>query len=480
MALASKVARAAVWSAVRIAGSQVTSFLVFMSLTRLLAPKEIGLMALAAAIIDLTGPLTRAGFPESLIQRDDASELQADTCFWTTMLLSVGMALLVVESASYAAAAFDAAELAPVLQVSSIILPLVALGATHEARITREFGHKALAMRGLVANVFGGAVGIGMGFLGYGVWSLVGQRIVSTLAAVLFAWWSYRWFPKFRFSRVEFSRMGRFGIHMVGISFLGTLNGRILDFLLGYFSGAAAVGHVRVASRCLDMVTQFTITPLMSVTLPAFSRLQADPAAFERGFRRMVRTCAVITFPSYLGLAVVADDLLPLLFGSHWTLSASVLKIMCLGVIPITLHAFTWTAIVAVGKSDRAALGALINASFTALVVSLAAPLGPLAAVAANVARAYVGLPIGFRFLRLHTGVRAWPLVQSTLLPLGSAAIMTLSVWAVKVVTQDWSAVLRLTCMISTGALVYSGVMWTFGQRIVVEMRDVWQRAGAK
>jgi hypothetical protein len=39
---------------------------------------------------------------------------------------------------------------------------------------------------------------------------------------------------------------------------------------------------------------------------------------------------------------------------------------------------------------------------------------------------------------------------------------------------------LRLTCMISTGALVYSGVMWTFGQRIVVEMRDVWQRAGAK
>ena len=59
MALASKVARAAVWSAVRIAGSQVTSFLVFMSLTRLLAPKEIGLMALAAAIIDLTGPWTR-------------------------------------------------------------------------------------------------------------------------------------------------------------------------------------------------------------------------------------------------------------------------------------------------------------------------------------------------------------------------------------------------------------------------------------
>ncbi|MDQ2645336.1 MAG: lipopolysaccharide biosynthesis protein [Myxococcota bacterium] len=480
MALASKVARAAVWSAVRIAGSQVTSFLVFMSLTRLLAPEEIGLMALAAAVIDLSGPLTRAGFPESLIQRDDANELQADTCFWTTLLLSLAMAGLVIVSAPYAARAFDAPALGPVLQVSSVILPLVALGATHEARLTRDFGHKALAMRGLVANVFGGGVGIGMGLMGFGVWSLVAQRIVSTLAAVLFAWWSYRWVPKLRFSRVEFSRMSRFGVHMVGISFLGTLNGRILDFLLGYFAGAAAVGHVRVASRCLDMVTQFTVTPLTSVALPAFSRLQSDPVAFERGFRRMVRTCALVTFPSYLGLAAVADDLLPLLFGSQWAVSATVLQIMCLGVIPITLHAFTWTSIVAVGRSDRAALGALINVSFTALTVALAAPFGPLAAVAANVARAYVGLPIGFRFLRVNTGVRAWPLFTSTLLPMASAVIMSASVWAVKGATAEMPAIVRLACMVTAGALVYSGVMWTLGQQIVIEMRDVWQRAGAK
>ncbi len=480
MALASKVARGAVWSAVRIAGNQVTSFLVFMTLTRLLAPEEIGLMALAAAVIDLSGPLTRAGFPESLIQREDANELQADTCFWTTLLLSTLMAGLVVALAPFAASAFDAPLLAPVLQVSSVILPLVALGATHEARLTRDFGHKALAMRGLVANVFGGAVGLGMGFLGYGVWSLVGQRIVSTIASVVFAWWSYRWLPKLRFSRVEFSRMTRFGVHMVGISFLGTLNGRILDFLLGYFVGAAAVGHVRVASRCLDMVTQFTITPLMSVTLPAFSRLQGDPQAFERGFRRMVRTCALVTFPAYLGLASVADDLLPLLFGAHWAISATVLKILCLGVVPATLHAFTWTGIVAVGKSDRAALGSLINVTFAALTVALAAPFGPLAAVAANVARSYVGLPIGFRFLRFHTGVKAWPLVTSTLLPLGSAVVMAASVWLVKGATAEFPAVLRLACMIATGALVYTSVMWTLGQRIVIEMRDVWQRAAAK
>lgn len=476
VALKTHVVRSALWTATQVGGVQLTSFLVFLVLTRLLSAHDIGLVALAAAFIDIITPITRGGLPEALIQRETPTELQADTCFWATIIAALAMASGLVFSAELAVAAFNLPELGPVLRWLALLLPITALSATHEARISRDFGHKALALRSLAASILSGVVGLALAFNGFGVWSLVAQRIVSSVLSTILVWVMYRWVPEFRFSNAEFRTMVRFGVHMVGSAFLWIVNGRIIDFVAAFFMGPEAVGFIRVALRSLEMVTQLTITPLVSIALPALSRIQQDPAAFDRAFRKFTQTSALVAFPAYFGLAAVAGDLVPLVFGNQWAFSGSLLPILCFSAIPMTIQLFTWPALASVGRADSAAMGGAIVVGISVLVTALAAPYGILFTVTANVVRGYLTLPVALILLRRHTGVQFKQLFQSLLLPLAGALLMALCVYGFGLVATASPSYLRLTLSIALGAISYALFIYCFARQILVEFRIALRR----
>ena len=473
MSLKREVAWSTVWSAVQIGGNQITSFVVFIALTRFLRPEEIGVVAIAAAFIDIGLPLMRGGFPESVVQRAELDKVQADTCFWTTMASSIILTLAIIALAPSLSLLFDAPSFASVLQVLALMFPLSALTATHEALIIRSFGFKSLALRSIIANTVGGVVGLGAAWMGYGVWSLVVQRIVTSIVSIFVIWASYRWLPRLRFSKVEFVAMARFGLNMMGITFLSSLNGRATDFVLGFFLGPQAVGYVRVASRCLDMVTQFAVSPLTSVALTTFSRLQDDQPRFERAVARMVQVCGVLSFPAYFGLGMIAGDLVPLVFGPQWAISGTLLPILSLFAFPNTLQYFTWPALAAKGRSDKAAIGIFIIVATSVAATGLAAPFGLVAVATANVARSYLTLPIGFYLLRRYAGVRPLPMIIGSLRPLGAAVAMVALLWLGRPLLADLSPWLRVLTMSVAGAAIYAGLLLTFCRPLLLELRNV-------
>ena len=458
MSLKAHVARSTLWSGVQIAGNQVTAFGVFLVLTRFLTPGDIGVVALAVSFIEIMTPLMRAGLPEALIQRAEHDECEADTCFWSGLGMALLLAALLASGAPWIARGFASPALGPVLQALALLLPIGALSATHEARLTRAFGFKALAMRTLLGNLVGGAVGVVMAIEGFGVWSLVAQRLIGSAVGVVLIWTTYRWIPRPRFSIPAFRGMFGFGMHMTAMSFLMSLNGRIFDFLLGFFLGPAAVGYVRVASRGLDMVTQFAVNPLTAVALPALSRLQHDREAFGRAFRRMVQACALMTFPACFGLAVVAPDLVPLVFGPQWRPSGPLLAILCLSAVPITLQYFTWPALAAVGRADRSALGITIIVAGAAVLTAIAAPFGLIAVVTAHVLRTHLTLPVSLALLRRHTGVGSRSLLVAIAHPLAAAAAMAALLLVGKPLLHELGAVSRIALLAGAGAALYGAL----------------------
>jgi PST family polysaccharide transporter len=475
--LKSSAARAAVWSAVQVGGSQATSFVVFLILTRMLSPLEVGLVALSAGFIDILGPLMRGGLPEALIQSETVTERQAETCFWSTLGASVLMAGGLALLAGPVGRLFALPLLVPVIRAMSPLLVLGALTATHEARITRSLGFKALALRTLASNLIGGAVGIGMAFGGFGVWSLVWQRIVAASAATVFVWMALPWAPRLRVSAEALKTLGRFGMPMIAGTFLSSLNGRVLDFLLGYSLGPAVVGEVRVASRCLDAATQLAASPLISIALPTLSRLQCDAAAFERALRRLVQLAGLLVFPLYFGLAFVSLDLMPIAFGSKWHLSGSLLRIMSLGALPVVLQFFTWPALAARGRSDQAALGIFLVVASQILVTAVTAHWGPTVVVSANVLRSYMMLPISLALLHRHTGVNHWHLVRSTWLPLSGAGVMAVALLAMSWILSAATPVMRLVLMTAVGVTTYGVFTLASARELVADARAVLRRS---
>ena len=297
MNLRQKAVKGVVWSAIQSWGRQAIAFIVFALLARLLAPEVFGLVALAGVFLAFTQVFLDQGFADAIIQRQQLDPEHLDTAFWTNLCIGLLLTLLGIAVAGLVADLFNQPQLTPIIRWLSLSFLLRALSAVQDAIFRRNLAFKALAVRSLMAVFAGGLVGVTMAFMGFGVWSLVGQQLVDSLVQVIVLWLASDWRPRINFSAKHFKDLFSFGINVVGINILNFLNTRSDDFLIGYFLGSVALGYYSIAYRLLLIVAQLLIGVINGLAMPVFSRLQGEPEQLRKAFYTGTQLCSLVAFP---------------------------------------------------------------------------------------------------------------------------------------------------------------------------------------
>jgi O-antigen/teichoic acid export membrane protein len=96
-----------------------------------------------------------------------------------------------------------------------------------------------------------------------------------------------------------------------------------------------------------------------------FSALQADKPALKRAFRSASRFSFAVVAPALVGLAAVAPDAVPLLFGNEWRPAIPIVEIFALYNAVLFTRAFAPSCITALGAPHQN----LVTASVTACAV---------------------------------------------------------------------------------------------------------------
>jgi len=198
MSLRQRAVRAVTWSAVSAGGAQLAGVLIFVALARLLPPEAFGLVAWAGVFMGFLQIFVTAGLSQSLVQREHLEDGHLDAALYASLALTAAIGAIVVLGAGPLATFLDEPALAPVLGWLALVLPLNALAAVPQAILRRELRFKPLAMRVLTANTIGGIAGIAMALLGFGIWALVGQQVVTAATAAVVLWTSITWRPGLR------------------------------------------------------------------------------------------------------------------------------------------------------------------------------------------------------------------------------------------------------------------------------------------
>ena len=66
-----------------------------------------------------------------------------------------------------------------------------------------------------------------------------------------------------------------------------------------------------------------------ATVLPWLRELQADVELMRATFYRAVRLTAALALPASFGVALIADQLVPLLLGSNWLPVIPILRLLC-------------------------------------------------------------------------------------------------------------------------------------------------------
>jgi O-antigen/teichoic acid export membrane protein len=461
MGLRQKAVKGVFWSFVQKWGRAGVTTITFVILSRLLAPEAFGLVALATAFTVFIELFLDQGFGSAIVQREELDREHLDTAFWLNILTSIVLTGGLIALSGLLAVVFDEPRLGSVLRWLSITLILSGLSGTQISILQRNLAFKDLAIRSTVSNMVGGVVGIGMAFAGYGVWSLVGQDVATSLVRAVILWRASDWRPGFRVSKRHYKELVSFGIPVVGNHALTVLMRRSDDLLIGYFLGPTLLGFYTIGYQLLLIIIRLVTEVTNSVAFPAFSRIQAQPERLRQAFYKVTQYTSVLSFPVFSGLAILAPELVPAVFGEKWAPSIPVMQVLALiGILQSVLF-FNGSVIKAAGKPSWQLGIMVLNAVCSIVGFLLAVRWGIVAVAAAFVIVGYLLAPISYiavrRLIQIDFKTYLWQFIPS----LAACLLMIVVIAGLKLLLKEQSLniYLELSIYILAGALTYLAVI---------------------
>ena len=473
--LRGRVLTGVLWKAATRFFAESSSAVVTVILVRLLTPGEFGLAGMVLVMSSIVPTFSGLAFGSALVQRKAITKQDESTVFWTSLavgaLFSIGGILLSGLIANF----YREPAVRPLTMVLSLSFVCSAVGMTQAQLLHRELRYRSLEIRTIAATLAGATVGIAAALAGWGAWALVLQQLVFTIVASMLVWLVSDWRPSFTFSFASLRDLSSFGGHVSGSVLLNQLTQNVDNVLVGRFLGTAALGTYSLAySVMLAPFTRLT-SPLQEILYAAFSRIQDEPQRLAAIWLRVNRVMGAVSMPLLLGLVAVAPDLIPFVFGRHWSSAIPVVQVLAWVGILETLQGLNASVLLARGRSRLyfRVTSLLFVGSLAAFVLGLrwgvlgiavcyavsSTILQPVYTVAAVRA---VGIPV-LQFIRNLFGVGAASVLM-LITALGARAGL---------VHAGVVLPLRLAITIAVGAVVYLTSCRLFAPEIFDDLRNL-------
>lgn len=350
--LKEKTAKGLFWSSVQNFSVKGIEFVLMLFMARLLGPKEYGTIGLLSVFMALSNLLINSGFGSGLIRKNDRTQEDLCTVFYFNIGMSVLCYLVLFIIAPYVAEFYNIPVLSPILRVIGITLIIGAFNTVQVAVFNYTINFKIQAKISIAQSLIGGLSGLALAFLGYGVWALVGQSVITSIVACIMCWTHAKWKPTWVFSQKSFKEMFNYGYKLVITGLINTLYNNVYPVIVGKFFSADILGHSSRASHWASFPSSNLTIILTNVTFASLAKIQDDDVRLGRAYRKMIRTAAFIIFPSMFGLAAVAVPLMHVVLGPKWGLCAQILAIISFTYMLSPIHSLNRNLILVKGRSD--------------------------------------------------------------------------------------------------------------------------------
>lgn len=454
------LANSLAWRAAANWSSQILSWASFLIVVRLLSPTDYGVAAMAVILWPYLRFLGEFGISQTVVTLLDLTDDQVAqlnsiavvlgfACFGLGALLAKPLALF-----------FRTPALARVVIVTCTGLIVLGFRAVPEGLLSKEMRFRRLAGLEAVLALVSAIATLLMAYWKMGYWALVlGNLVGYTIrSALVVISRPHRYaLPQLRTMRKPLA----FGWHVLVSAVAWSAYERLDNATAGRVLGQAALGFYGLAWSLANVPLE-KLTTLVTTILPSYlAAVQKDPPALRRYLRTLTEALSLATFPTTIGLALVARELVPLALGQKWEPMLTSLEILAVYT--------TFRSIVALLPKVLTAIG---NPRF----------------VMWNDLRALVILPCAF-YIGSHWGIAgiatgwvvayplvAWPLYRKTFQSIGmqvgeylralrpatdGVVVMTLGVLILKrvIASSHLPLLARLLLEILTGTVLYTGTL---------------------
>lgn len=433
-------------------------------LARLLTPADFGLIAMVTAVTGFASLFKDLGLSMATVQKAEVTHEQVSVLFWVNVAISVLIALITAALAPVIAWFYGDPRLTAVGMALSLAFVFGGLTVQHQALLRRQMRFTALAIIPIVAMVAAVMAAIISATLGAGYWALVIMELTRSATNAAAVWLVCRWWPGRPTRGAGVRGMLRFGANLTGFNILNYFARNLDNVLIGRVWGAGALGLYAKAYGLLTLPIAQINASVSAVAIPALSRLQNEPDRYRSYYCKTINLIAYLTTPLTLGLAVLSDEVIRLVFGTQWLGASRIFMILAIAAVGQPIANTCGWVFTSLGQTDRMLRWGFVSMPVITIAFALGLPWGPIGVAAAYAICVHIIRYPGYWYAYRKSPVGFSCLIRATSRPLVLSLIMLLAMLLSRAYLISRSCGVAWVCLgtLGVGSVAFSlaGFAW--------------------
>lgn len=350
-------------------GAQAVSFVVSIILARLLLPSDYGVIALITIFIDIANVFVSSGFGAALVQKKDADEVDFSSVFYFSILMSWVLYGIVFAFAPAVAGFYRKPILIPVLRVMALKLPLAGVNSVQHAYVQKKMLFKRFFFSTLIGTAGSAVVGIIMAYMGFGPWALVAQYLFNSTMDTVILWFTVKWRPVWVFSYERMKTLFGFGWKMLCSELIHTSYSQIRSLIIGKVYTEKDLAFYNQGGKLPGIIVTNINSSISSVLFPAMTMKQDNKEKMKEVVRLSIRVSSYVMWPLMIGLMVMTEPVVRLIFTDKWLPCVPFMQIACIQYALEPVQTANVQAVKAMGKGRTYLIMEIVKKSFGILMI---------------------------------------------------------------------------------------------------------------
>jgi len=420
--------------------------------------------------------LSDFGIANSIIQRKEISHLELTTLYWLNVGLGVVVCVAVFALSGVIAGVLHNPDLQPLIQILSLAFIVIPHGQQFRALMQKELEFNKIGMIETSSVLAGFTFTVvSAHFWPLAMTAILGYLLNSVVRTLLFGYFGRKIYrPGLHFSLSSVASNLRFGAWLTADSVINYVNTNLSTLVLARILGAGVAGGYNLAYN-VAVVPPMKLNPIITrVLFPAFAKIQDDTDKLRVNFYKLLSVVGIINFPALLGLMVVSNNFVPLVFGEKWVSIIPVMQLLCVVGLLRSVGNPIGSLLMAKARVD-------ISFKFNVFKTCLFIP----AIIVGGQMGGAIGVTLGFLLVQIINTILSYfvlikPILGSSYrdyilslwLPLWlSLPTLVVSYMLGVVLGGELSLALLLTVQIAAGALAFAMMIVLSRHPLVIEMK---------
>ncbi|OGO90039.1 MAG: hypothetical protein A2Y17_07365 [Clostridiales bacterium GWF2_38_85] len=340
-----------VWRFVENTSAYFISFIIQIILARLLMPEDFGLIATASVFITIMSVFIQTGFSSAIVQKKELNEVEQSSVFYVGLVFSIILYIILFISSGFIANFYHEPRLIFIIKIQSISLVIGAIISVQTALIQREMNFKLSFIKSIISSFFQAIVGITMALNNFGVYALVYSNLIKDIVVLIIILIIIDWKPKKTFSWYSVKKLFSFSSKVLLTALMNTIRDNTRSLIIGKKYSSEMLGYYNRGYQLPSLVMSNAVGALNSILFPTLSKVQDDHENVLKMYRCILKIACFITFPLMLGLIVLAEPIIIILFTEKWAMSIPYVRLTSIQCM-ILPFAMCLQVFLSIGRSD--------------------------------------------------------------------------------------------------------------------------------